>query len=114
MKKVLEALGNAHEDMIAEQDKNAAEQQAADAKTAEKTNAAVKFLEKKATGEATLPLGELKNMTTKAVKLLNGEAKDEADRSQRKFDELDSENMNLDNAMEQQYQTDKTRFESTR
>jgi len=114
MKKVLEALGQAHEDMLAEQDKNAAEQQEAEAKTAEKTNAAVKFLEQKATGSAQLPLGELKNMTTKAVKLLNGEAKDEADRSQRKFDELDSENMNLDNAMEQQYQTDKARFESTR
>merc|ERR1719409_605139 len=114
MKKVLEALGNAHEDMIAEQDKNAAEQQSADAKTAEKTNAAVKFLEKKATGEATLPLGELKNMTTKAVKLLNSEAKDEADRSQRKFDELDAENLNLDNAMEFEYQTERGRFAFTR
>jgi hypothetical protein len=114
MKKVLEALGQAHEDTLAEEDKNTAEQEAAEAKTAEKTNTAVKILEKKAAGSAQLPFAELKNMTTSAVKVLNNQGREEADRSQKKFDELDAENQILDKAMEADYQTDKSRFEAMR
>merc|ERR1719191_2231649 len=115
MRKVLVALGLAHDDMLAEQAAQAAEELASEAKAQEKEGRAIDGLEAEAlAGGAALPTDSLKNMTNATLGMVKEEQSTTSVKDQARIDALMFENDQMQGAADGEYKQELDRYEQNR